>query len=213
MRPTNINYQWSTPFNYPGLHLDIDPTCYIGDKTCYSMVDSFLNDLTYTNPRDFIAENNVKHHSMGRHIQGVINLIDNREQDGGFQCVPMSDPSNWLKKWWLTKGDHKPNANGRYIFTKEDSKKLKGLLTPQRVPCKAGTLILVDASLPHGTKPNKSSRFRAIQFMRYVPQSIFSAKTLALRSKKITWQCVAAGFKINTDIKKQLLSSFHLRPN
>merc|ERR1711943_17663 len=36
------------------------------------------------------------------------------------------------------------------------------------VPCPAGTLILFDATLPHGTKPNISTRSRAILFLRYI---------------------------------------------
>ncbi len=66
--------------------------------------------------RDFVAENNAKHWTMGRQVQGVINLIDNRLEDGGFQCVPTFDPSSWLRKWtptqrWTTA----PEPNGKYV--------------------------------------------------------------------------------------------------
>ncbi len=37
------------------------------------------------------------------------------------------------------------------------------------VPCAAGTLLLFDATLPHGTRPNCSATSRMILFLRYLP--------------------------------------------
>jgi hypothetical protein len=54
---------------------------------------------------------------MGRQVQGVLNLINNRTEDGGFHCVPMADPTAWLQHW--TGSQHwtagEPEPNGRYV--------------------------------------------------------------------------------------------------
>jgi ectoine hydroxylase-related dioxygenase (phytanoyl-CoA dioxygenase family) len=122
---------------------------------------------------------------MGRTVQGVLNLYDNAEEDGGFQCVPgMFGPP--LQQWVA---DHPglPSAepNGKY--------ELKGFgydtqmgSRAVRVPSPAGTLILFDATLPHGTKPNVSSNSRAIMFLRYItsdelPVSAWRDRNAALR--------------------------------
>jgi ectoine hydroxylase-related dioxygenase (phytanoyl-CoA dioxygenase family) len=143
--------------------------------------------------RDFISENNAKHWRMGRQVQGVLNLIDNRLEDGGFQCVPMRDPVEWLRRWspdqkWSTPSE----PNGRYFFTPKSYEELG--IPATRVPCPAGTLILFDACLPHGTLPNRSGRPRAIQFLRYIPKSTFSEKCVRLRTAAVRMHCKRIGF-------------------
>lgn len=77
MRPTLPDHpEWATPYEYPGLHLDVDPRAFCGDVR---PVKKFLGDLQYNSTRDLIAENNAWNHSMGIHVQGVLNLIDNRD--------------------------------------------------------------------------------------------------------------------------------------
>ena len=41
------------------------------------------NDLV-----DFVTEINAANRSTGPHVQGVLNLLDNRDADGGTQLVP-----------------------------------------------------------------------------------------------------------------------------
>ncbi|KAL6070591.1 NADAR domain-containing protein [Balamuthia mandrillaris] len=79
--------QWKTA---PSLHLDVNPWAFLSE-TNHALPK--LSALEYGRHRlnDFIFENNQVHHSTsanGVHIQGVINLLDNREEDGGFHCVP-----------------------------------------------------------------------------------------------------------------------------
>jgi len=122
---------------------------------------------------------------MGRTAQGVLNLYDNAEEDGGFQCVPgMFGPS---LQHWVANHPGLPIAepNGKY--------ELKGFgydthmgARAVRVPSPAGTLILFDATLPHGTRPNVSSKSRAIVFLRYItsdelPSSAWRNRNAALR--------------------------------
>ena len=143
--------------------------------------------------RDFIAENNAKHFRMGRHVQGVLNLIHNRVEDGGFQCVPMPDCVRWLREWTpMQRWTSPPEPNGKYIFSPRAYEALG--IPAVRVPCPAGTLILFDACLPHGTLPNRSGRPRAIQFLRYIPQAMLSPPTLASRGAAVRRRARASGF-------------------
>lgn len=75
---------WSTNDN---LHLDMNPWNWMGDG---SFVRGSLERLKYTGIQsaDFIAENNQPCHLDGLQLQGVLNLADNFEEDGGFICVP-----------------------------------------------------------------------------------------------------------------------------
>jgi hypothetical protein len=182
MRPAAFNSAWSTPFSWPGLHFDISLANYFGGSR--SSVDDFLCEVDYSGGH-WAAENNAKHESMGRTVQGVLNLYDNEEEDGGFHCVPgvFGQP---LQQWVQEHpGLPKAEPNGKY--------ELKGFgvdaqLGAQsvRVPCPAGTLILFDATLPHGTKPNVSARSRAILFLRYItsdelPAHAWQKRNAALR--------------------------------
>jgi len=182
MRPVSLNPAWDTPFSWPGLHFDVSLSNYFhGDR---SSVDSFLNEVSYDNG-NFAAENNAKHISMGRTVQGVLNLYDNSENDGGFQCVPgMFGPA--LQKWASKHpGLPKPEPNGKYELRSfgVDMEISSGAV---RVPCPAGTLILFDATLPHGTKPNISTNSRAILFLRYItsdelPRAAWTKRNAALK--------------------------------
>jgi ectoine hydroxylase-related dioxygenase (phytanoyl-CoA dioxygenase family) len=182
MRPAAMNPAWDTPFSWPGLHLDISPINYFDGER--AQVDSFLREADYSNG-NFVAENNAKHHSMGRTVQGVLSLFDNDEEDGGFQCVPGMFGSS-LEPWVRTHdGMPDPEVNGRYNFRGFGSDAKLGSHAV-RVPCPAGTLILFDATLPHGTKPNASLQQRAILFLRYLtsdelPPEAWQQRNAALR--------------------------------
>lgn len=129
-------------------------------------MDQFLNNIDYTNGH-FTAENNSKHASMGRTVQGVLNIFDNEEEDGGFQCVPGMHGAA-LEEWVSRHtGLPAPEVNGKYELKDFGPDRQLGKQAV-RVPCPAGTLILFDATLPHGTRPNTSARSRAILFLRYL---------------------------------------------
>ncbi len=72
---------YDTPFEYPGLHLDLSPKGYFMDGYD-KVVSEFISKLTYQTSGDFVKENNAKHVSFGRRVQGVLNLFDNDEDDG-----------------------------------------------------------------------------------------------------------------------------------
>jgi len=184
MRPTALNAAWDTPFSWPGLHLDISPASYFGPDCCRAATDEFLRGVDYDRGQ-FVGENNAKHHSMGRSVQGVLNLLDNSLEDGGFQCVPGTFGER-LKRCWVDGARLPPaEANGRYVFARTGADAELGKRA-RRVPCPAGTLILFDATLPHGTRPNRSVRSRAILFLRYItpdelPPEAWQRRNAALR--------------------------------
>jgi hypothetical protein len=199
MRPITGTYgkeKWRVPDIHPNLHLDVDLFGYFADNY-RPEVDNFLGNLDYENLSDYVAENNAKHVTMGRQIQAVLNFVDNRYEDGGFQCIPLDNPTEVLKNWVK---DHvvesKPSPNGRYIFSNNsyDSKLLcQG--EALRMPCPAGSLICFDATLPHGTLPNSSDRIRVIQFLRYIPESVIVSHKK--RAKRVKQECERVGFEID----------------
>lgn len=189
MRPTigTNGEDWrmyETPTN---IHLDISPTGYF-TKNYDITVKQFLSTLNYQDAGDFIAENNAKHFTMGRHVQGVLNLFNNDEEDGGFHCYPTGH--NILKDWYEQVKTRLPlpEPNGKYVFNeKQPTDKL--FFNTERIPCPAGTLILFDATLPHGTKSNKSNKNRLIQFIRYIPKNTFEPKNFKNRCNAIMKNC------------------------
>jgi hypothetical protein len=184
MRPSLMNPAWDTPFSWPGLHFDVSLRNYF-DKDARASVDSFLKAIDFASG-NFVAENNAKHFSMGRTVQGVLNLLDNEEEDGGFHCVP-GMYGDALKQWVETHESlPAPEVNGRYNLQRFGSDAELGKQAV-RLPCPAGTLILFDATLPHGTRPNASWQSRAILFLRYLtsdelPAEAWVERNAALRS-------------------------------
>lgn len=191
MRPTLDKYGiynplYDTPFTYPGLHLDINARGYF-TQGYETEVYKFINSLTYKSPGDFFKENNAKHCTMGTRLQGVLSLTDNRLEDGGFHCC--LGGHNTLKQWYdlsaLFKTDRYPiMPNGNYVFTTESDQDHMFFETT-RITCSAGSLIIFDATLPHGTLPNTSDHDRMIQFLRYEVKNTFSKNTYDRRSKAI----------------------------
>ena len=68
MRPAAAHPEWDTEYEYPGLHLDVDPRGFCS-RGFEREVEAFLADLTYSDDKDFTAENNAAHVTMGTHIQ------------------------------------------------------------------------------------------------------------------------------------------------
>ena len=77
-RPSAANPEWQTRGN---LHLDVQPWGYLGGETN-------IEQLQYVDLVDFVTEINAANRATGPHVQGVLNLLDNRDADGGTQLVP-----------------------------------------------------------------------------------------------------------------------------
>jgi hypothetical protein len=175
----------------PNTHLDVNPESYFNPTLSKSVYDC-LNSIPYTSKGDFMKENNVKCRSMGLQLQGVLNLFDNEEIDGGFAFVPEGHTK--LYDWYNKRKNHLPAAvpSGRYGFTKADHEFYYAV----RLPCPKGTLIIFDASLPHGTKSNNSQNQRMIQFIRYMPKLSLTQDSLKRRTKFIRAELNSIGYKL-----------------
>lgn len=209
MRPTVGLYgqeKWRVPDIHPNLHLDINVPGYFAENF-RGEVDKFLGKLEYNDLSDFIAENNVKHETMGKQIQAVLSLVDNREEDGGFHCIPQQNSDKILKEWYESSTiGAKPEANGRYVFSNNNydtSLLSKGHAI--RTPCPAGSLILFSCTSVHGTVPNFSDRIRVIMFLRYLPESVIINHKK--RAKRVKQECNKVGFIINEQNSGVLLGT------
>jgi len=200
MRPALLNSRWNTPFSWPGLHFDVNLRSYFHGQR--SHVDAFLGSLNYDDG-GFTAENNAKHLSMGRTVQGVLNLLDNEEEDGGFHCTPgFFGP---ILQPWADAHPGLPQAepNGRYELKDFGPDAALGSASV-RVPCKAGTLLLFDATLPHGTRPNMSCSSRLILFLRYVPSDALPAAAWCSRNASLRRVVCTVGFDPDDRQQKHL---------
>eukprot|EP01120_Amphizonella_sp_Union-15-10_P008870 TRINITY_DN3278_c0_g1_i1.p1 TRINITY_DN3278_c0_g1~~TRINITY_DN3278_c0_g1_i1.p1 ORF type:complete len:375 (+),score=58.03 TRINITY_DN3278_c0_g1_i1:63-1187(+) len=157
---SNGNYdypKWKTAAN---LHIDMNPWNWLKNgEECQAVLDS----LRYIKTNQFIQENNQASHKDGIQIQAVLNLIDNEEQDGGFQCVPGFHRE--FAKYFSQMEPPNPNSAPSYQFPPNDIIQK----SYYRVTLRAGSIVLWDQRLPHGSRPNNSSRFRSAQFLKMFP--------------------------------------------
>lgn len=196
MRPAAHCAAWMTPFKWPGIHFDISLRGFF-EPGYRQEVDNYLDGLDYHSFTGFVGENNAKHETMGRQVQGVLNLLDNRDEDGGFHCVPGfygDELRNWVNGH---KNLPEPEPNGRYELSAFGMDAELAMWT-QRIPCPAGTLLLFDTTLPHGTKPNASEQSRAILFLRYIVGDTLPPGSWQQRNASLRQIVDAVGFQPNS---------------
>lgn len=150
--------EWKTVFNSPGIHLDIDPKIYEEDNL--EETEKAREFLTYDDTVHYVSENHIYGKSEGLRLQGLINIINNSEIDGGFTCVPGFH--NKFDEWYTEKiySGFEFTELGRYFFNSKSSIDMKYISNSIRIPMKAGSIVLWDARLAHTGKPNLSNRPR-----------------------------------------------------
>jgi len=204
------------------LHLDMNPWNYVQDEDD-SYAHKILNSLRYKRHSDFIIENNevgcIKPQYKQLHIQSLVNLIDNYEEDGGFQIVPgfhnhimqWTEVNKHQKSWY---GNHQT-----FIMLKTSCD-----LVPYsiRVTARAGSMILWNQTVAHGSRCNNSHRFRMAQFFKVFvrPNTVPEALTLlpqadnqqqqqqSNQDDKIAQQraLYATGAKLRLDARRQVVA-------
>merc|ERR1712118_643515 len=97
----------------------------------------------------------------------------------------------------------KPEPNGRYNLCNFGAD-LEISTGAVRIPCPAGTLILFDATLPHGTKPNASDKSRAILFLRYITADELPNAAWMKRNAALKRIIDTSGFKPTSQQAKHL---------
>ncbi|MEQ9439561.1 MAG: phytanoyl-CoA dioxygenase family protein [Cyclobacteriaceae bacterium] len=89
-------------------------------------------------------------------VQGVLSINDTTEEMGGFQCVPelYRQFAEWVKTQPEDRDPFKPDVSGFAI---------------EKVPTKAGDLLIWDSMLAHGIRPNHSDQPRLAQYISMTP--------------------------------------------
>ena len=191
-RPTQKNPEWKTAYTFPGLHLDFHPSSYFNHKELVQKREM----LDYKTTDDFIAENNLFCETDKLEVQAVLNLMDNKEEDGGYQCTPGFHKG--FAAWWNekkeTEREEKILQEGVYHFSRTDKIDMRYVGSPIRVPVPEGAVIFWSQFLAHGTRPNNSNQPRCIQFLKAFPQRIFSKERLKRRGAALKKLCKTANF-------------------
>ena len=144
----------------PNVHLDLNPREYF-DTKCKGEVAARLASLKYDvrQNRAFISENNDVHSSMGRVVQGIINLSDlpSTRNGGGTLVVPGSHRSlaGWV--WEELKGGKTLSST---VGPTQQKFGPDMLAMAQRVCMRAGSLVIWDQRLIHGSTTNRSRKVR-----------------------------------------------------
>jgi hypothetical protein len=177
MRPTFHNNQernpsWRTKERW--LHLDCNP------NTGGLSVAGFARK-EHGMPIDFAKE---------MYVQGLIALTTARVEDGGFHCVPRSHK---FSRAWACK-------NARHSTSETMNVPLDDPLQShvQKIPLRAGSLLVWNSLLSHGNFPNYSDKARMVQYIRFVPaNSALFAPLAATRDRyPAFWQVSALGKKV-----------------
>jgi len=155
-------FSWKTTRN---LHLDVNPWTYVEDKTS-EISQNVLGSLKYENTQDFIVENNeIGVMADGElQVQGLINLADNRESDGGFHLVPGFN-QNFTKWVESTANTLKPRYGKRQTFiVLPEDEPAQSLAV--RITARAGSMIIWNQTVAHGSDANDSNNIRYAQFLK-----------------------------------------------
>lgn len=99
-------------------------------------------------------------------VQGLISLVDCTEEDGGFHTVPKF--SKYCFDEWAQKNTgsehHTKFKDATFVpVPKEDTLFTENL---QKIPMRAGSLVVWNSKQPHGNYPNDSSNFRICQYIK-----------------------------------------------
>ncbi len=204
-RPTIEHPEWKTTRN---VHLDMNPVYWYESPDAHKDED-LVNSLTYEAPLDFILENNVvgsRATAYGKkvHIQGLINLADNRDEDGGFHVCPRVHArlaevtKQKLELWRKQFGDE----NKFCVLPEEGNEDIHRLAT--RVTARAGSLVFWSQLSPHGSAPNNSGNFRYSQFIKMFPASSLEPGRANLRRAAVKKMLANADVKELSDLGKKV---------
>ncbi|GMH40769.1 hypothetical protein BSKO_08673 [Bryopsis sp. KO-2023] len=199
MRPTQVEEAWSTMDN---LHLDVNPWMYESDDR---RAWDDIGGGGYADSHDFIKENNVVRSSFGRNMQAVLNLRDNKEEDGGTQIVPGFHKH--FSRWVASIGPASADAEARpsYRFPRNSRINQLGV----RITMRAGSMVVWDQRCAHGSKGNNSDKLRIAQFLKMFSARTLTEKRLQDRAIAVRRLVQRSGVHV-TEIGKQVFGFRHL---
>ena len=122
-------------------------------------------------PYTWISENNgtPREPRARAKVQGLLNLVDARAEDGGFLCVPGFHAH--LTEWVAlpqNRACKESAAAGAFDYLEvPPGDPMHGWAQP--VPMRAGSLLVWNSELPHCNFHNDSERFRMVQYVKCFP--------------------------------------------
>lgn len=166
----------SQPLTKRNIHLDMNPWEYHADDALPA-IRQRLSNLDYGgNNRAWIAENNDVHHSMGPCVQAIVNLYDiSSRENGGTILVPGSHKTfdAWMDQQCADSRKRRVGPMQYTLDASNDSEQM--LMTMAQHPTlRAGSMIVWDQRVFHGSTPNLSST----QIRAGVPLKAFPAWVL-----------------------------------
>ncbi len=225
-RPAAINLERSTDKN---LHFDCNPWTKFNIHVDNSAARTSQQDerpadaAPYADDGDFIREGN---YAGTAGLQAMINLIDNRTEDGGFHCVPQFHKhiQEWAAQHTILGGSFAPDATFCPFFWEPSPGSqdediiadVTGLSeNAQRIPLRRGVLLVWDQMLPHGSSPNCSFTPRAVQLLTLRPTAAISSQAERVVRAEVVLQHVKALGALDdvTDIGKKVFGFHELEDN
>ena len=217
LRPTkNIKFEDNSIRSIDGwktkktIKLDMDI------NKCYNEANEMINTLknmNYTNLTNFINETCIfSFKATPLNIQGLINLSSNKNNDGGFSCVP------GFHKYFIHWHKHvcknlsiqnnsyisniKPHTDiyKKYIF--DDNDPIKDKLV--KINMRIGSLLIWDNRIPYCIEPNNSNKFWLAQQIKYSKKYNF-----VNNSRKHTIEKNLLNVKNKIQINKHLKTSLY----
>eukprot|EP01121_Diplochlamys_sp_Union-15-3_P000419 TRINITY_DN10393_c0_g1_i1.p1 TRINITY_DN10393_c0_g1~~TRINITY_DN10393_c0_g1_i1.p1 ORF type:complete len:358 (-),score=45.72 TRINITY_DN10393_c0_g1_i1:1-1074(-) len=157
--------QWKSNVS---LHFDTNPWTYCNAKKNVPKSEIFPPNYDFLPAfcREYNAAGNI--YSNLVKVQGLVNFVDNRVEDGGFQLCPgfPKHLTSWAKATERTLGTPYTSPKKCFIVLPKDCKLYNHA---QRVPLRAGSMLIWSSLMPHGSAPNDSSNMRMAQFIKLFP--------------------------------------------
>ncbi|CAF3687392.1 unnamed protein product [Rotaria sp. Silwood1] len=162
-RPTKEHPERATITN---LHLDMNPWNYIGDND-QSHLAKVFTELRYRSNRDWILENDEAGCAqLGQlYVQGLVNLADNHEEDGGFWLIPGFH--QYMTKWTNKNYEFRERFLAHNQFIVFDKNEIPDMYKAAcHISMRAGSAVLWDQRMMHGSRANCSLRPRYVQYLK-----------------------------------------------
>jgi len=154
---------WATR---PNVHLDMNPAEFLGSEH-EKEVGQRLSSLRYSQRKNraFISENNDVHSGLGKVLQGMLNFRDLPSTVDGGGTIVIPGSHNSLLRWWKGNKDTIKQRRGptQHVLGADM------LDFAQRVCMRAGSLLIWDQRLTHGSTSNNSTEFRYGIPIRFCP--------------------------------------------
>jgi hypothetical protein len=118
----------------------MDPRLYQDNKKSISIIKSIRENVTYNDGSGFVSDGHIYNKSEGLQLQGMLNVINNFEDDGGFMCVPgfTLQFDEWYEQKVMSGEDQIFYKDiGKYSFNELSKTDMKYIYDVKRITAKA----------------------------------------------------------------------------